>query len=549
MSGGRRKPIDVSSQWRPRSAHVDEAIRAVRGSGVLPPLRTLMDATTGRPRYLSVEALLVGMMLNGLTPGHRALISRIAAAMGSLSTQRLRELGCRVDRPPADLYKRVDALYNHLCRTLAAGHDVEVDGRTVPLDDVWFANRIGISTVGDASRLSRAVAMDGTAMHTAATLSGERVVVDGEATGRGGRAKERLQPRDVGADGRNVYTADPDARAGYKTATSRDRASTYVGYELHLAVLTREVVWTDGIAGIALGPPVPGLIVTSALSPANTHRAEHIVPALLEHAPHVTDVVVDPGYSLTRPETFALPLRRAGVHVTFRITTHQETTRPFSANAFILNGQLFSETLPARLRKLPLPPTVSDASAKHTSEDDWNEAARYRFTLHGRMQPDGTIRLRDPIHAGRLRAAVLPRSLGRGRHLPRVTVPDPDGWTGTVTVAATDLPLQSRYVTGTTAHRIAYFSRRQIVESANGALQHTYTRIRSGHHRVFRTHKIQTLLAFTIAGYNADRLKEWRRQHGTEPDLPHQPALEDDEFDWDDALDPDVTPAGTDPPA
>lgn len=129
----------------------------------------------------------------------------------------------------------------------------------------------------------------------------------------------------IGLDGRKQYTVDPDARAGHRSATNSRPAGPYVGFELHLAVQTRDVRWTDGIERTTLGPEVPGVITTFSLVPAGTHRGRAIVDDILqakERGDAIEDVVWDPGYSLCKPGTVHHRVAQAGIHQTFQPVTH-----------------------------------------------------------------------------------------------------------------------------------------------------------------------------------------------------------------------------------
>jgi hypothetical protein len=515
-----RSDIDIDG-WRPRSADVDRAVVFVERSGVLPVLEAALDSTTGRPRFLSVRALLVAMTVNGLKKRHVAHIRDITAALNSLSKHRLHELGCRLDHWPNHLYKRVDDLFNKMCRALCEG--IVIDGEHY--DDIWFANRIGASPITEDMRMSSSVAVDGTDVETAARLhTGEtEVSVDGGAAesqpvGADGKASKKAEERPrarilgLGPDNRNVYTLDPDARGGYRTQTNRRAGGTFVGYEWHLAVQTRDVTWTNGADQITLGPDVPGLIVGHALTPAGSHRADAIVPLLIQQkkaGEPLSDVVCDPGYSLCRPETIFEPLHNAGIHVTYQVASSQKATTSFNDNAFVLNQHLFSEALPRNLRKLPLPPLGSNAERRLAYEEKWNQAARYRYSPHGSTAANGTTRFRDPIDAGRLRSRQIPTTMRKNRSVPLATIPNPDTWTGTVRALPDTLPRWSKYITGTTAHRHAYFGRRQVVESTNGALHGDFLDVNGRYFRVFERHRINILLAFGVAGYNSDRIRSW----------------------------------------
>jgi hypothetical protein len=70
-----RAPIDTTGGSPPTASEFDTARRLVAESGILNPLRALVDAPTGRPRSLSVEAFLVAAQLNGLRRGHNAATS------------------------------------------------------------------------------------------------------------------------------------------------------------------------------------------------------------------------------------------------------------------------------------------------------------------------------------------------------------------------------------------------------------------------------------------------------------------------------------------
>ena len=181
----------------------------------------------------------------------------------------------------------------------------------------------------------------------------------------------------VGADGRKQCTVDPDARAGHHSATNSLPAGPYVRFELHLAVQTRGVRWTDGIERTTLGPEVPGVITTFSLVAAGTHRGRAIVDDILqaqERGYEIEDVVWDPGYSLCKPGTVHHWLAQAGIHQTFQPVTHQRGAKPFSGDALLIDGQLFSPLLPEELRDLPTPPRGAAEAEKVAYEDKFKPA-------------------------------------------------------------------------------------------------------------------------------------------------------------------------------
>src|SRR2546422_9321217 len=138
--------------------------------------------------------------------------------------------------------------------------------------------------------------------------------------------------------GASSTPVDPDARAGHRSATNSRPAGPYVGFELHLAVQTRDVRWTDGIERTTLGPEVAGVITTFSLAAAGTHRGRAIVDELLEanrEGDPIEDVVWDAGYSLCKPGTVHHRLAQAGLPQTFQPLPRSRGAEPFSRGAFL----------------------------------------------------------------------------------------------------------------------------------------------------------------------------------------------------------------------
>src|ERR1700682_4790717 len=94
-----------------------------------------------------------------------------------------------------------------------------------------------------------------------------------------------------GRDGRNIYTADADARAGHRSATNSRPAGPYIGYELHLAVQARDVRWTNYVDKVSMCDEVPCVVTCFRLNPGGTHRGRAIVDDLVARGvqPHDSD--------------------------------------------------------------------------------------------------------------------------------------------------------------------------------------------------------------------------------------------------------------------
>jgi len=145
---------------------------------------------------------------------------------------------------PAKSYPRVDRLFVTLCQVLESGR--------AGVDATWFANRLARAAIPKEVLTSRSVAVDGTDVETWGALRGasHTVELDGEAADTqlldGVHGSEPTKTKiktakvfGIGDDGRKRYTADPDARAGHRSAVGNRNAGPYVGSELHLAVQTR----------------------------------------------------------------------------------------------------------------------------------------------------------------------------------------------------------------------------------------------------------------------------------------------------------------------
>jgi len=428
----RRAPLDGAGGRPTTNTDLQVACRIVDRSAVVSVLSPLLDAVVGRHRTISVRGLLVACQLNALARHHRGHLVEAARIINALTEDQRAVLGI-VQHDPAQTYDRVDRLFNKLCDVLDAA-DLVVGVR---VDAKWLANRLAAAAVTSEFRTSSSVAVDGTDVETWGALHGDVVTVelDGEATDTqlmddGSIPKPRKPARKalvlgIGADGRKQYTVDADARAGHRSATNSRSAGPYIGYELHLAVQARDVRWTDGIDDTKLSDEVPGVITCFSLVPAGTHRGKAIVDDLIaakKVGEPVEDVVWDPGYSLCKPGTVHHRLAQAGIHQTFQPVTHQRGIRPFSGDALLIDGQLFSSLLPEELRDLPAPPRGVSEVDKAPYEAKFNLRARWRMARHAGPDTDGATRWRCPFCSGFLRSRSFPKTMRRPKTVPLVPV-------------------------------------------------------------------------------------------------------------------------------
>jgi len=514
-----RAPLDVTGGRPTSPGEFEIARQLIRRSGIVERLTPVLEAEVGRPRELTLEALIVALQLNALRRHHQAHLVEAARVLNAMTDAQRATLG--MDRWDSDeTYPRVERLFVEVCKILESG-DAGVDA-------TWCANQLARAAIPKELLTSRSVAVDGTDVETWGRLRGSTVQVDldGEAAEsqlieetsvvpltKKGKVKT-AKVLAVGPDGRKQYTADPDARAGHRSAKGNRNAGPFVGYELHLGVQVRDVRWTNHVDRTTLGPEVPAVITTCNLVPAGSHRGEAIVDDLIASKPDVqeiTDVVWDPGYSLCQPATTVFPLAQAGIEQTLELVTHQRGIRPFAGEALLLDGQLYSSFLPPELRDLAMPPRYAPAPRRKSYEDKFNLRAQYRYVRHSKPDKDGVTRWKCPFCAGLLRSRQLPETMRRSRKAPLVQLPD---WVaqccnGTLSAPPAELPLTQRIPFGTSAWRISMY-RRQAVESVNAALQGAFANLARGFFRVFGRVKISFLLGFTFAAYNLDRVRSFR---------------------------------------
>jgi hypothetical protein len=487
-------------------------------SGVISALEPYVESEVGRPRELNLEALFVMMQVNALHRHHKAHLVETARAISALTDQQRESLGLkRWDQSEA--YCRVERLFVKVCEVIESGE--------AGVDATWFANQLARAAIPKDLLESKSIAVDGTDVETWGALRGSSVTVelDGEAADTQlmdepvevpVRTKKISKARvfGVGPDGRKIYTPDPDARAGHRSATGNRNAGPYIGYELHLAVQARDVRWTNYIDQTTLGPEVPSVITTMNLVPAGSHRAKAIVDKIIESKTDlhdIEDVVWDPGYSLCQPTTTTYPLMQAGISQTIELVTHQRGIRPFSGDALLVDGQLYSRFLPNELRDLKSPPRFRPAHYKRPYEERFNQRSRWRLVRHAKPDSDGVTRWKCPFCAGLVRSRQFPKTMRQSRRGPLVDIPGEASkcCSGVLSAPPVELPLTQKIPFGTSAWRVS-MNRRQIVESVNAALKGSFADLSRGFFRVFGVTKISVLLGFTIAAYNLDRIRSFR---------------------------------------
>lgn len=509
-----RPPIDQEGRRAPSNEELSLARQVIKRSGLVEALSPHMDFEVGRPRRIPLEALLVCFQMNALERHHQAHVIAVARLINAMTDEQRASLGI-TNWDESQAYGRVDWLYNRLCEVLSSG----IEG----IDAQWFVDRLVRASIPKRYQMSHSLAVDGTDVESWGAFQGSTTVeLDGEAaktqstsgTPAAALKKKKAKVLAVGPDGRNQYTPDPDARAGHRSANSQHAAGPYIGYELHLAVQVRDVRWTNYIDKTILTDEVPQVIKNAVLVPAGSHRTRTMTPVLVaekERGEDIRDVLWDPGYSECLPDTWSYPLRRAGINSTFSLTMAQRGIRPFSRRAFVLDGQLYSDLLPAELRDLPMPPAnLPDQAKAALYEKAFNQRAHWRLVRHRPPDHNGVTRWRCPFCSGLLKSRNFPVTMRRG---PRTRIAFLDESVtkcceGTVSAPPADIPLTQLIPFGTTAWRVS-MNRRAAVESLNAAVNGGYIHLVRGFFRVFGLTKLRVLLGFSLVAVNLDRIRSF----------------------------------------
>jgi hypothetical protein len=215
-------------------------------------------------------------------------------------------------------------------------------------------------------------------------------------------------------------------------------------------------------------------------------------------------------------------LAAAGIHQTFQVTKKQRGPRPFSGDALLIDGQLYSSLLPVDLYELPMPPRGAPETVKSEYEAAFNQRARWRMSCHAGPDVDGATRWRCPFCKGLLRSRRFPETMRRGNRVPVVSVADDVErcCSGIFMAMPAELPWWQKIPFGTTAWRLS-MGRRQAAESTNAALKGGFVDVNRGFLRVFGVTKITVALVFSVAGFNIDRVRSFRAKYRLQD--PHEP--------------------------
>jgi hypothetical protein len=174
------------------------------------------------------------------------------------------------------------------------------------------------------------------------------------------------------------------------------------------------------------GPSVPELVRRIAFASPRTDPPAAMKETLLrayEAGVVPGDVLCDCGYSNRDPNTFAIPLRRAGAALVMDLHPTDRGPRGTHHGAVVSNGNLYCPAVPKALLELgPLPRSASpEEIAAHDEKSA--EISRYKLGRISSDDEDGTHRVMCPAAMGKCRCPLRPASMALDYTHPEVGSP------------------------------------------------------------------------------------------------------------------------------
>ncbi len=420
-------------------ARLEEIIDA---SDVAPAIEALLPAGI-RHRQLHARTLLIGMHL-ALADGRPAHLTRVHAALTGLPEHDQKRLGVIEDwkdGPHQLTYRQVEHTSRLITRALARA---EPDGAPSPGLQQLCDQLLEAGIPAAFKDASTSLAVDWT---------------DVEAWSR---------PVPGGSPGSGT---DPEARWGHRNVNRRiQEGEMFFGFYLSAAVMVKD---EDGPAAPELTRRIT--VCSSAHDPAAALAG--VLASMPAGGIALGDILADSGYSHRVPDTWAIPLRRAGASLVQDLHPADRGSRGTHDGAVICNGCLYCPATPKALLELtPLPPGASTAdTAAHDQQAA--ELTRYKLGVHAGEDADGYRRHTCPAAAGKIRCPLRPASMKLDRSRPEILIPPqhPPACCAQQTITAgpqVAVKTRQKHDYPSAAWRISY-RRRTAAERLNAAIKDT----------------------------------------------------------------------------
>ena len=373
---------------------IENLVAVIQASGLVDRIKAELNKTTGRPRKLTVLALIVGIAAN-LDEHGKVRLYKVHRFLNHLTPEQHAALG--LASPPQLTDDNVSYLWRRITKALSP---------TDPTDSDQVAISVGLlDELSDALLAETLVGMDLTA----------RVVMDDTGIETWGRRRGATN-EELAQQPRNGRRRDRDARIGHRTPTALNPTEYLHGYQC-LAVGRME--GRNVVEAIRVRP------ANDAPAPAGIDLLRELV-ASRENGQQVpiTSVVADRGFTYAKTENWATPLRHLGIENIQDINAGDRRYLPSTKGYDIIDGHPFCHKMPDQLRdvKRPANLTVKPLPANATKEEReahakrvrelqdfkawYEESEKYAFERHGKTS--GGVRYSCPAKVGKVVCAGCP---------------------------------------------------------------------------------------------------------------------------------------------
>ena len=369
----------------------------------------------GRPRELSVRALLIGLVLT--SQDGRSHLTRVTNTLNALPYSTRRRL--KLVRTGGITYRQVTRLFELISVVLDKADETSMDARLVHFDEM--CSKMAFFSAHQDARHAPSIAIDATDIETWGTNRHRKKNNKGEIKAH---AKHRRE-------GRQVFT-DPDAgvRAAFsKTRANRgagetlpDRPPLY-GYELTTATVVPEIG----------GAAIPFATTSLRFRPAAKDTVAMGLAVSFDHATQtglVGDVIFDRGYNHSQDGSdFIGPLRSIGAEPVFELQPNQLGPRGLSRGALIVDGHPFSPSLPQNLQNIKPPSIKSDSAVIAAYQEEIARREQWAMAPHGSRKKSLAQVFVCPAQAGKVKCSLAGTATSRPgaiKVFPQHSSPLPD---------------------------------------------------------------------------------------------------------------------------
>lgn len=389
-----------------RSGLADELEAALRSIGP--------DGTPerrGRPRSLSVRTLLIGLAICAIDNRELHLV-RVREVLSNLSSTQRRDLeigdpeakslGGLTVRQLSYLWCRIISVFDPSPHFSPAAKEA-LEARAVDPGEpkpIFEPERLD-ALQGVLDRILEASLLD-------AELPGRQTgsyAVDWTYVESWARRRSATRP-----------SPDPDAAHIYIETKGKNPKYNLYGYKLHALIRTRQ----------ESGDRIPYLAERITLTPATADPQTQVLEVVqdLRAEDRIDTLIADRGYTYSKPERWAEPLRELGIDTIFDLHPHQRSTQGTYKGALQIDGELYCPAMPDSLHDIE---RLDHFATKKRREEFFSEVERrqtYQMKPFGKEKPGKPRRLRCPAAAGVARCLLKPASLKLPYHYPTV-YPDP----------------------------------------------------------------------------------------------------------------------------